>query len=1291
MSTAELTLHFADATTVNVRFDDIESGPLPFVNPLTAKDRADLRWYIETYAATSLADPDDREAKRIEARLTELGKVLFTAAFKQGDQQAYQIYLDFRRTATEPRVITINAQDATILALPWELLHDPTGVYLFRERPRISIRRKITGATGGRPPFRLRAKPQLHLLFVVSRPEGAGFLDPRADGQAVLDAIAEFAPGRVTCEFLRPATLNALVARLDDASQPPVDILHFDGHGIFRHLREEDVTQEPALYGKTVLSELQRERQLRKGGAADQPVGMGFLLFETAERKAHYVAAADLSENLFQAQVGLVVLSACQSAALDEGGDPLASVAGKLTTTGIPAILAMTHAVLVPTTKALFGHFYEKLAQGRPLTAALDDARAFLANNPDKYEVQRGDRRQLLQLRDWFVPTLYHSGHDGALLTTAATTTAAPAPRHNLRPRHEAGFFGRRRELWQIECWLSEETRRLSLTGFGGQGKTELALEAGRWLLRTGMFARAVFVDYAAVQGEEALGVAISTIGATLGESLLDAAAVTTALAAAPTLLILDNLEALPPAPLRELLDAAATWSTTGATRLLLTSRTPDFDHPAYRVEGTRHHRRLSLSGLGSAAYPDDALDWFGALYGLPPAPTVRPPTRAELIRLFDQVAFHPLSIAVLVGQLKTQRASHLADRLAAILATTAPAGAVAEGTPRSLVASLQLSLERLDDAARHAVRRLGVFQGGALETRLLEITELDAGQWPALRRQLENAALLEAEVIPGVNPPFLRFHPTLAPLLWAQLDRDEQAALTSAHRRRYYALAKYLYFEDDKTPEQARAIARRELPNLLYAVDGALAAGADFAVEFVNAVNKFLRIFGLNRLAAGFSERATHAAGAAGSDAWYLAQSNRGEQLLAAGRVAEAATLFTQILQQLGDVPSYQRAVTLSGLGRCYADGGRPDRAATHYRAGIAVTEGLEQTGNVKRHRGILYTDLADVLVDLGNFGAARANYEASLAIKREGGDQRGEGVVLGQLGTLALREGNLAEAVQRHHAALDLFRRLNEPASEAVAQHQLGRTFQAAKQWEQAEQHYRESACLKEQLGMIGGSNGATTTWNNLALVIANAGKVAAAEGWYRKAIEGGRSVGDQLPTSRALSNLADLLRHQPGRLAEARGLAEEALAIDQTLDPGASEIWNTYTILAEIAEQAGQGAAAVAYRRQARAAKRAFAGTQYEMRQFASVIAIVAQALRGDAKTRIAAMQLVEQLQQAGSETAKLADAITQLLAGERDADRLCDTLHYDPAMIVETILAALADPAVLAALLPEEDGA
>ena len=1264
-------------------------------------------------------------------------------------------------------MLTIDTHSAPVLSLPWELLHDPTGVYLFRERPHISVRRRISGATGGRAPMVLRPKARLHLLFLVSRPKDAGFLDPRADPRAVLDALDQQAPGRVTWEVLRPATLDALVERLDGGSRPPVDILHFDGHGVFQQVSEKDLEQDPGRFGRSIQSEIQRER-LARGGQADAkaPVGIGFLLFERPDGSGHLISAQDLSDNLFRAKVGLVVLSACQSAALDREGDPMASVAGRLTATGIPAVLAMTHSVLAVTTQALFGRFYGSLAKGRGIASALDDARAWLDNHPEKFEVRRGGERRMLKLDDWFLPALFHGGADVPLLTAATEALPAvdpaadPGPVHNLRPAHEAGFFGRRRELWYIERWLTGETRRISITGFGGQGKTELALEAARWLLRTGPFRRAVFVDYAQVQSDDALGVAVSTIGNTLDQTIADAREAGAALQAAPTLVILDNLETVPPAGLAELLDAASAWSAQGQTRLLLTSRRPDLGHPDYRVEGTRVHRRIALEGLGSAAYPDDALDWFAALSSLPGPLEVPPPKRDALIELFDRVAFHPLSIAVLAQQLRTRTARQLGERLTALLADGALSAIAREGTPASLIASLRLSLDRLSEDQRQAVGRLGVFQGGAFEDDLLAITGLGAWQgdpgergqiealiaaldggdprallavmgadlpegaelppgllsqlqadpgfqaqiqslrdrlaalpapgagpeddpWPALRRQLEAAALIQAEPVPGVAPPFLRFHPTLAPLLWAGLDAEEQARLALAHRQRYYQVAKYLHHSDTKHPDQARAIAHRELPNLLHAVDLALGAGDPDAVGFVDSVNRFLGVFGRTREATALNRRAEQAGGAVGSDAWFMAQSNRGEQLLESGQVAKAAECFGAILQALGEAPSYRLAVTLGRLGRCYHAGWRPDLAEAQQRRGIEVTEVLEQTDGVKALRGSIHADLADALTGQGRYADAKNQYGESLRLKRDVGDLRGVGVAEGQLGALALAEGDLAEAVRRYQDALELFQRLREPAMEAVVQNQLGVAFQTARQWEQAERHYRESAVLKERHGDLAG---AARTWSNLAIVCDASGRPEAAETWYLKAIEGGKASGDTAKVSNAINNLADLLQRQPGRLAEARRLAEESLAIKETLDPGAAEIWTTYSILAEIADQQSRPAEAAEYRRLARDAKRRFAGTARELKRHLPLILGTVQA--------VANPDLAGPLDAALSEMEKhgwthLVATIRRLLAGERDADTLCGPLDGEDSMIVDAILQALADPSTLEALLRDAE--
>ena len=761
--------------------------------------------------------------------------------------------------------------------------------------------------------------------------------------------------------------------------------------------------------------------------------------------------------------------------------------------------------------------------------------------------------------------------------------------------------------------------------------------------------------------------------------------------------MILDNLEAVAPEPLRQLLDAAVNWSEAGGSRVLCTTRTPDFNHPHYRVEGTRLHRRIALEGLGRRAAPDDALEWFAELQQLPPAPSVLPPAREALIELFDQVRFHPLSIRVLAQQLKMRRPAELGQRLEQLLTAGSAGGASAttDDTPPELVASLQLSLDRLDDTARQVLPRLGVFQGGAWEHVLLKITEIGEAVWPALRAQLEAAALLEAEPLPGVNVPFLRFHPTLAPLLWAQLSADQQARLSAAHRQRYYALANSLYHTDRPAspPSAGHRLAGVAQPAARRPRrPGRWRAGCRGFCRQREPVPGLSSVFhGKPKL---FSPRAQAAAGEPGSEAWVLAQFNRGEQLFNAGRVAEAAAVFRAVLATLGDAPSYKRAMTLCRLGRCFRDGCRPDLAAQHQRAVLAVLEHLEPTDNVKQLRAGCLTDLADALVDQGHYAEARQAYADGLKVAEEQGDLRGQGVILAQLGTLALKEGNLDEAAERYRA-LALFQQLREPEMEAVAWHQLGMVFEKAQRWDKAERHYRESARIEEQQGNLAG---AARTWNSLAGVSVRAEKLAAAEQWCRKAIEGFKSVGDKETASGCLSNLAGLLRNLPGRLTEARQLAEEALAIQQSLDPGTVAIWNTYHVFAKITEQEAATAVdsrlkaeyqtqACDYRRLARDAKRNFPGTRHELRRHAKLIAATVAACAGHPEARERVANYQEAMRQAGPDWAKLAAVLDRILAGERDEDALRESLGPDQSMVLEAILHGLANPATLDDLFPD----
>jgi tetratricopeptide (TPR) repeat protein len=1226
--TLELTLIFAAIDRVTVELGNRRTDSIPFTSPFTKEDWEDMQWYIESYPVQYAADVDDRSAARIVAKLKVWGQGLFNAVFD--DRSAERLFNKFQDAEGEGRQLTIAASQPEILRLPWELLCDPSGTYLVHENPRIAVRRQLAGAGGGRNPIEVKPKAQLRLLMVVSRPDGVGFLDPRSEGQAVLKAIEQMAPGRVVVEFLRPATLTKLVDRLENRKLPAIDIVHFDGHGTF-------------------------------GSKDNQSKEMGYLVFEDEDGNKKLISAEELGDALNRQKVSLMVLSACQSGMVT-GDDALGCVAARLTHSGIPAVLAMTYSVLVTTTEQLFGKFYGELAGGESLGVALANARRDLFVRKERGQRWRGTEQIELELSDWFLPAWYQAGGDITLLTQGETPEVE-SPKHRLPELAEEGFFGRSGELWQIERAFVQGTRRMTIAGFGGQGKTYLAVEAGRWLSQTGMFDAVCFVDYAAFQGVDAVAVAVSTIGSDLDRTFIDGLAVTKALKDCRTLIILDNLESLEAKALQELLTVAKEWSQVGATRLLLTTRESELNHADYPTVNSQRHQLLSLSGLGNERHPEDALRYFQGLMKLPPAPKWGLPKREALIELFKQVDFHPLSIKLVAYQLKEQKAIDVARSLKTLLAAEPRAD-----KQRCLVASLNLSLQRLDEDLLAVLPRLGVFQGGAFQFQIEEVLQFAPGQWERLKAALLRTGLVQVEEI---GLPFLRFHPTLAPVLWGRLTAEERGELRLRHQHEYYKLVSALYHQDSKNPEGVREIAKRELPNLLWAVKGALEDEAENAAEFVNSVNKFLGNFGFKKDRASLTERLNRVVGKVGSHKWYLVRSNEAEELFNAGQYAAAAELFAGILRELDPAPSSKRVKILIDLARCSECQAQSSTAAAYLDKALTLSEQLEPSDDVKRQRGTIYADLGDVLRDLRQFDRAKQAYENSLTIKKEVGDLRGSAVTEGQLGTLAMLQGDLTTAIDRYESALATFQQFQEPATEAVAWHQLGIAYQEGQNWAKADRAYRESARIQEQQGNIAG---AASTYGQLAILNKLMQKPSEAEQWYRKALEIARKVDDKPGESRRLHNLANLLANQPNRLPEAHQLATDALAIKQTLDPAAAEIWKAYSLLAKIATAQNEPDKARGYRHLARTTKADFPGTQYELQKYAPLIEFVVVAVGNKAVRE----QLEPLLPQLENVKGQLVAAIRRVLAGERDVEVLWDDLDLEDSMIIAAILRGLCDP-------------
>ncbi|MCI5219162.1 MAG: tetratricopeptide repeat protein [Candidatus Electrothrix sp. LOE2] len=327
-----------------------------------------------------------------------------------------------------------------------------------------------------------------------------------------------------------------------------------------------------------------------------------------------------------------------------------------------------------------------------------------------------------------------------------------------------------------------------------------------------------------------------------------------------------------------------------------------------------------------------------------------------------------------------------------------------------------------------------------------------------------------------------------------------------------------------------------------------------------------------------------------------------------------------------------------------------------------------------VRRETGIAHCYLADVLRDKRQYKEAKTAYQAALEIAEELGDMRGMAVDKGKIGILACQQGELAEAAELLQEALTLWKSMNEPGMEAMAWHQLGIVYQQAKQWEAAEQAYRQSARLFENLGGGDGIN-AGASWNQLAVLCKATGRLPEAEQWYGKALVAFKEGKDLATAAHTLNNLADLLADDPARLDEARGLAEESLTIKEPLDNAILEIWTTYNILADIADKQGDSSQAAIYRAKGRQAYLAFPGWR-QLYQHEPLIAAVVQATT-DREVR-------EKLEQDMKESAEGAwgkgiGAIRSLLNGERDEATLSEPLDYEEAAVIRAILEGIAEQA------------
>ncbi|HEX9982341.1 MAG TPA: TIR domain-containing protein [Thermoanaerobaculia bacterium] len=1158
--------------------------------PIGPIETEEVRWYLEKYAVWPSHYFRER-ARKVEENLVQWGKLLHEAALPPAHTVAvmqawaritgnagrrFSIEVDSTVEAGAFSVDTEAAAECAtlLLGLPWELLHDGH-TFLFQGGKPVRVRRRLPNTRPLEVP--VVATP-IRILLVTARPEddACSYLDHRASALPLVEAM-EALGGRVLIQVLDPPTLPALREELDRVrrASTPYHVVHFDGHGVY-----------------------------------DRRAGLGALCFEDPldagklEQRRHItVDTTKLGPLLSEHRIPLVFLEACQTAQAEKASG---SVASELLKVGVASVVAMSHSVLVETARRFVEKFYEALADGaRVGDAMLEGQRALKDDNFRGTIFGAGE----LRLEDWFVPVLFQEKEDPQLFLTVSSAQEEADLRKalanrlgELPPEPQTGFIGRSRDLLALQRLLRSngKARYAVVRGQGGEGKTALAAEFARWMVRSHQIRRAVFVSVETLSSRNAV---LDVIGrqlvhrysvATFEDFEQAILPVERALMEQSTLVVIDNMESilLPPyvetpealsEDAREALDAilglCQRLNAKGETRLVFTSREAlpaPFDDERNRRELHRLDREdavklvervLNQGAEGAGAAADAA--------------------RESIEQLVDAVHGHARTLALLAPALRSRGVE--ATRASLVELMEEMERKFPGNCEKSLFASVELSLQRMSTANRARASVLSVFQGGVDLDMLRAMMEWEKADVVALAEELVETGLATPD-------PYnhLTLNPALGPYLRTQTDATENESLRGLWAERMSAYVERLTLERNRNAAVVATLTILELPNLFALLERVYGSGdVEATIDLATSLHSLLYELRKPRLLDRVAE-VRDAAAAALDETWtharFQAMRASVEQLLDRGRLGDAmhAAQELQRRAQLAGAEAYEDAdFSLAAacilLARVSRMAGKPEQAlplVDEAQRGFEAVERDEPGRGAERMASVCVAERADCLAALGRLDEAAAAYEESIRRAENRRDDRSIAVLIGQLGTVRLRQRRYQEALYAFAEAREKFMGLDEPGSVARYWYMAGVAYQEAGHLEAAEDTYRESLALQVRLE---NASGQAATLGQLGILYASsASSSERAVAFLEQAADKYAALGDEVNEGRTRNNLANAFLRL-GRFEEARREVQRAIESDAQFGH-AAEPWKSWAVLANIEISAANSAMAAAAKRKA-----------------------------------------------------------------------------------------------------------
>jgi predicted ATPase/class 3 adenylate cyclase len=687
----------------------------------------------------------------------------------------------------------------------------------------------------------------------------------------------------------------------------------------------------------------------------------------------------------------------------------------------------------------------------------------------------------------------------------------------NNLPHQLSSFVGRTREIGDVQQRLAG-TSLLTLTGPGGVGKTRLALEVGA-LLADEYPGGVWFVEFSTLDDESLVADSVASTLRLKPSTEGPIAAVVSAIADRPTLMILDNCE--------HVLDAVVTVADAllrrcAGLRIIATSR------EALGMAGE------TLMPVPSMSLPSQVGTWTAdELQRLSACDAVRlfmdrgraiDPAfdlTAENAEAVSQICLRldgiPLAVELAAARVRSLPPAQIAARLDHRFRLLTGGSRTALPRHRTLRAAMDWSFDLLPDAERLLLPRLSVFAGSFS----LEAAEAVTGGGPVVPEGMLD--LLERLIDRSLLMP--------------------EAASSEARYRMLETIRDYAQERLAEAEEAPRIHARHRdwYVSVVEAARPGFFAGAEQAAWLTRLSDDLDNL----RAALHWSHEDPDGASAElslASGLWRFWEIR--------GHLAEGSTWLDRALARTGGEVSARRANALTGAGVLASLRGEQRVAATFHDASLLLHRELGDP----RAIAAACNNAASIAVEVGDIDRARALYQEAMASSEAVGDRHGIAYSCINLADVLARHGDPAEADALYARAIDIFDALGDSwgkaqatARLALAARQRGEPAVARTRYEEARDLYRQMADGRGEARMLVG----------LGDLADAAGDADTAQSHYRSALTLRHRLGDMVGTAGALERLAGIAADRPDRAARLIG-ASMALreSIGAPLSPNARD---------------------------------------------------------------------------------------------------------------------------------------